>query len=303
MGRYKLGLIGICIFIGGCASFSPQFVTTAHDPLLDKNGGVVLLADVCIKRGRVFGDDYVVVAESKTSAEALVSMARNYLSDNGVQVRTTLIPFVCGAWHDSKNPLQKVANNLDDNVRDGTQPFDVSKDLESDSDYVHALTVVATYAFQQPFVPKQNVPSADQQVPLVSLEQFRTATAVVTAKTQASSILYIGVSGLSRSAGQNTIRGIGTFLIGVPVGMATAIATQGFYVVPVLRAIPDSRLMSTALIAPETANVPWSNAVSVTGDPLKLDVDAAEPAVDLLLSSLVRQPASTWSPPGIPPRQ
>jgi len=303
MGRYKLGLIGICIFIGGCASFPPQFLTTAHDPLLDKNGGVALLADVCIKRGSLVRDDYVVVAESRAGAEDLVSVARNYLSDNGVQVRATFIPFVCGAWHDSKNSLQNVANNLDDNVREGTQPFDVSKDLKSDSDYVHALTVVATYAFQQPFVPKQQVASADQQIPLVSLEQLRTATAIVMAKTQASSILYIGVSGLSRSAGQNIVRGTGSFLIGVPVGMATAIATGGIWVAPVLRAIPDSRLMSTALINLETATVPWSNAVSASGDPLKLDAVAAESAVDLLLSRLVRQPTSTWSPPGIPPRQ
>ena len=284
MGRYKLGLLGICIFIGGCAtSLPPPFVTTAHDPLLDKNGGVVLLADVCIKRGRVFGDDYVVVAESKASAEALVSAARDYLSDNGVQVRATLIPFVCGAWHDSKNPPQNVANNLDDNVKVGTQPFDVSKDLERDSDYVHALTVVATYALWHPFMPKHRVEAADRRIPLVNLEQLRTATAIVTAKTQASTMLYIGVYGHSRSAGQDIVHGIGSLLT--------------------LRAIPNGRLMSTALIALETTNVPWSNAVSVTGDPLKLDVVANESAVDLLLSRLVRQPASTWTPPGIAPRR
>ena len=299
MDQYRLFLIGLLILFGGCASLPPpKFVTMAHDPLLDKNGGVVLVSDVCIKRGAVGRDDYVVVAESKAGAKALVNAVRNYLSDNGVQVRATLIPFVCGAWHDSKNSLQKVANNLDNSVRDGKPPFDVSEDLGgSDSDYVYALTVVATYAFQHPFLPKQKVTSADQQVPLVSLEQLRTATAIVTAKTQASSILYIGVSGLSRSTGQNIIYGIGSVLIGTTIGVATG----GTAVFPV--PVPNSRLMSAALINLETANVPWSNAVKDNRDPIKPNVVATQSAVELLLSHLVHPEASTWSPPGIAPRQ
>src|SRR5262249_14729019 len=154
----------LLLLVGGCASIPPKFVTTAHNPLLDKNGGVVLLGDACIKRGAVGSDDYVVVAESKAGVKTLMNVVGDYLSDNGVQVQMTLIPFICGASHDSKNSLQKVANNLDDSVRDGRQPFDVSENFGGDSDYVHALTVVATYAFQHPFLPKQKVTSANQQV-------------------------------------------------------------------------------------------------------------------------------------------
>lgn len=309
MGLYRWGLIWLLVLLGGCASAPAKFmaaggfVTTAHDPLLDKNGGVVLLADVCIRRGSLVRDNYVVVEESKAGAKALVNEVHDYLSTYGVQVRATLIPFACGAWQDSKNLPQNVANNLDDSVREGQQPFDVSEDLKSDRDYVHALTVVATYAFQHPIVPKQEATPADQQVSLVSLEQFRAAMAIVTAKTKASSILYIGVSGLSRSAGQNVVRGTGSFLIGMATGVATLGLGYGIGVAIMPKPIPDSRLMSAAMINLETTKVLWSYTVTSPGDPIKPDVVANQSIVDMLLSGLVLQPAAMWSPPGIPPAQ
>ncbi len=300
MAILRFCLLGLLVLVGGCASHPPKFVTTAHDPLLDKNGGVVLFVDTCIKRGAVVSGDCVVVEESRAGAEALLDVVRNYLSANGVRVRTAFIPFVCGALADSENSPQKVANNLNDNVRDGQRPFDVSEDLGSDSNYVHALTKVGTFAFQHPFLPKQEVTSAsndstDKQMPLVTVEQFRAATAIVAAKTQASSILYIGVSGLSRSTGQNILRGIGSAIIGTVVGVATG----GIIVMP--GPVPDSRLMSAALIDLETAEVEWSNAVRAHGDPVKPDVIAAQSPIELLLSHLVHKEASTWSPPGIAP--
>ncbi len=80
MDRYRWGLLVLLILIGGCASTPPKFITTGHDPLLDKNGGVLLLADVCIRRGSIIRDDYVVLEESKAGAKALVNEARDYLS-------------------------------------------------------------------------------------------------------------------------------------------------------------------------------------------------------------------------------
>ena len=307
--RYSWGLMGLLILLGGCASTPAKFmattgfVTTAHDPLLDKNGGVLLLADVCIRRGSLIRDNYVVVTESKAGAKTLVNEVHDYLSTYGVQVRATLIPFACGAWQDSKNSLQNVANNLDDSVREGQQPFDVSEDLKSDRDYVHALTTVATYAFQHPLAPGQNTNRANPAVSLVTVEQFRAASVIVMAKTKASSILYIGVSGLSRTAGQNVLRGTGSILIGTAVGMATLGAGAGVGLIVMPGPVGDSRLMSATVINLETAEVRWSNIVSAPGDPIKPDVVANQSIVDMLLSGLVRRPASMWSPPGIPSAQ
>ena len=120
-------------------------------------------------------------------------------------------------------------------------------------------------------------------------------------------MLYVGVTGLSRTAGQNFLRGTGSILIGTAVGMATMGMVRvgdnlvGAVIMP--SPIGDSRLMSAAVINLDSAEVQWSNVVSAPGDPIKPNVVAHQSIVDMLLSPLVTRPAPTWSPPGIAPVQ
>lgn len=301
------------LFVGGCSTTPPKFVKTGHAPYLDENGGVLVLIDACVKRSNAFEDDFVIIAETKAVSKALESTVRNYLVANGITVRATLIPFSCGALHTKENSLQKIANNINGSVKNGKQPFDVADLIRGDGEYINSLSILATYAFQQPILEIQRLERLeslnefsqgglfledeydDKLKPFFGVEQFNKAAAIVADRSQASSILYIGQSGLTRSTGQSITEGIGSFI----ATMAIAVATGGLVYLSVFSV--DSSYISATLINLENHEVPWSKSIRFKGDPVNSEILASYENMSLLLSPIVRIPTPEWSYPGNPP--
>lgn len=297
-----LSVIALLTMISACAT-KPSFVAVAHDPLLDRGDGTILVVDVCVKRNVLVGTDYALVSESKKGAQALADASRKYLESYGVRMHAVLIPFVCGAQQPTSNPPYLVADQLDGPPRQAQPPFAVADELTGDPEYLHALAQFSASTFQRPRLPKETVTAGkrNSQQPLVSMEDMRAAVAAIAARTHASAVLYLGVNGLSQSTGKKVAQRVAGVLIGMATGAATLGITGSHGVGIIPGPTPDSWVMSASLVNLGNTQIVWSEAVKAYGDPLKADVISQSGPIDLLFSSLVRRDSSTWTPPGAPP--
>lgn len=97
--QFALAIVVLGQFATGCAGINRTSYIVGHDPILDKNGGALVVADVCIQYDSVGDPDYYVVSESKASAQALSEALRTALTDKGVQVREVIVPFCVRPEH------------------------------------------------------------------------------------------------------------------------------------------------------------------------------------------------------------
>ena len=165
--------------------------------------------------------------------------------------------------------------------------------IKDDPQYLNALSVVSSYAFERAAVSGNAPGTNDGNMPgreapkSVDIEEFRTAVDVIKNRTQASSLLFMGVLGTSRSTGKAVAQGIGQFI----VGMTTGVVTGGLVVFVPGHQI-DGRVMEGALIDFESGQLTWSNAVRAGGDPIKPGVIEDPQALDLLFRDIMFKPAS-----------
>lgn len=318
----------LAVMLSACAGAPPKFTVSAHDPILDQNGGVVLITDVCIQYDPV-GDDYVVLKETQVNAAALMNTIKKYLADNGVKVRATMVPFVCGAIQDPDNQLKSVASEIDGDVTESSQPFGVEEGIRRDSIYLDALVKLSTLAYQHPWVknseadtaPAENAATtddtsadfgdpdeADDSIEKVreifSSQEYKDALDIVAKRTNSSSVLYVGASAISVSSGKRASSVLGNILVAVASAVAIGPVGVGggqyaFAVAPTPTS--DSRIMSASLINMDSKEIIWSNSLTVGGDILDDAKITNIGSIDLLLTSMVRSEASVYSPPGAPP--
>ncbi|MGR3310562.1 MAG: hypothetical protein ACUZ77_07270 [Candidatus Brocadiales bacterium] len=261
----------LCALFASCSVTPPKSQRVTNHPLLYRDGGVLLVADVCIQHDAL-GDahDYFVITEGKAGAQALLDAVREYLENNGIQVSAELIPFVCGARHDSNSLQLSFANQVNGDISVGQQPFGVFDEIKDDPDYVNALSTASTYTFQYAMMPSvranagSNESSSQPPTQLVSSKEFKTAIAQIASRTRASSVLFLSVAGTSISSGKKAMRAVGDFTVGMAIGLATAGLGTGYYVM-FISGHPDGMLMAGALIDLKTGALVWSNAVSASG--------------------------------------
>jgi hypothetical protein len=301
MHLLKLSLTAVlCVLFAACSAAPPKNQRVTNDPLLYRDGGVLLVADVCIQQDAL-GDahDYFVITEAKAGAQALLDATREYLVNNGIQVSAELIPFVCGAIHDSNNMQFRVATHVNGDVSVGQQPFGVFDEIKDDPDYVNALSTASTYTFQYAMMPSagsnadSNKSSSQPPTQLVSSKEFKTAIAQIALRTHASSLLFLSVAGTGTSSGKKTMRVVGnSIIVGILPALVDAGPRTGYHAMPIL-GHPDGMLwMAGVLVDLKTGALIWSNGVSAYGNPIKPDVVANVKAVKLLLRDLIYQDAS-----------
>jgi len=197
------------LLLGGCAQNARQAYIVAHNPIMDRNGGVLLLADVCVKRDVVGDDDYFMIDESKAGARAILDSTREYLQKNQVTVSRQYIPFVCGSLSQgNKGKTFKVAEKLDGTVTEKRPPFAVDPAIKGDPQLVEALSKLSADAFRRSSVMRitQQAKWTGKKPPhlspaAVSPEEIAAASKLVATKMHASSIVYLGVNGTSISNG------------------------------------------------------------------------------------------------------
>jgi hypothetical protein len=296
--KFSVAAIVICV-LTACSATPPKSQLVSYDRTLGQQGGVVLLVDVCIQRDALGDtDDYFVIAESKSGAHAVLGALKKYVQDSAIPIRTALIPFVCGARHDTHNSSIRVADSVDSPVHDAQQPLGVSEMIKDDPQYVNALSVVSSYAFERAAVSGNAPGTNDEDMPsreapkIVDIEEFRTAVDVIKNRTQASSLLFLGVIGTSRSTGKAVAQGIGQFIVGMTTGVVTAGLGTGYYLVFVPGHQIDGRVMEGAVIDFESGQLTWSNAVRAGGDPVKPGVIEDPQVLDLLFRDIMFKPAS-----------
>lgn len=296
--KFGVAMGAICVLVA-CSATPPESRRVSHDPVLSRESGVLLLVDVCIQRDALGdADDYFVITEAKSGAQMLLDALHKYVQDSGIPIRAELIPFVCGARHDTHNSSIRVADSVNGPVRDAQQPLGVSEVIRDDPQYVNALSIMSTYAFERAAVSGAaakvsygNPPSGNAAMN-VGPNEFRTAADVIKSRTQASSVLFLGVLGISRTTGKATVQAIGGFILGMGVAVATAGLGTGYYLLFIPGHQIDGRVMEGALIDLESGQLTWSNAVQAGGDPIEPKVMANAEALDLLFRGVMFQPTS-----------
>jgi hypothetical protein len=292
------GIVFVMV-LTGCASPKQKFIV-AHDPIMDENGGVVLIADVCVKQDVIGDDDYFVIAEAKEGAKALLSSARKFLEEKQVMIRNELIPFVCGAFsHGNNNASLKVAERIGEEIKESRPPFAVAPEIGNDPELVDALGKLATDSFQRSMIQKTNDEAKrtrkalpGQPPIIVSPDELKAATKLIAEKMGVSSVLYLGVNGTSISTGKAFAQNMLKISVGMVTGVATGLATGGlFWVAYMPGGDVDWRYMTGGLVNLNSGECSWTSWASGPGDPLKPKVVAEERLLNTMLFSLVHKPA------------
>ncbi|KAB2875743.1 MAG: hypothetical protein F9K36_04495 [Burkholderiaceae bacterium] len=296
MTRRSLPALTIVALTIGCAAPPPPTVQrlVAHGAAADAAGTLVVL-DVCLNHSPLTAGDYFVVAEAKQGAGAMERVVRQFLDAADLRNRTTLIPFVCGALHDTANTPKRVADAIDAAVSERTQPLWVAPELAADVEYVNALQTLATHLFRRSVAAyakdEPPPPEAAGTDAAADNERARRAAAVVVQRSGRSSLLYVGVTGHSLSSGKATAaivaRAAAAMAMTAAIGPVFIAGGTSYYVVFVPGGPVDRRQMAAGLYDLNQGQLLKSRVVSGGGDPMKPEVLAERDGLNLLLRDLL----------------
>lgn len=295
MARCTRLILTIALAVAGCAASPPPTVqrVAAHGAVADA-GGVLVVLDVCVNYSPLATGDYFVIGNARQGANALEIAARPFLDAADLRTRTALIPFVCGALHDTANAPKRVADEVDGSVTEHAQPLWVAPELAKDADYVNALQTLATHVFRRSVAAydKEKVPSSATDTDTAADdERARRAALLVAQRSGRSSLLYVGVTGYSLSSGKAAAAGIARIAAGVAISLAigpvfSAGGTQ-YNVVFVPGGPVDKRQMAAGLYDLKQGQLLRSRVVGGGGDPMKPEVIAERNGLNLLLRDLL----------------
>ena len=297
MLKRSLGIIIVILMLASCAAKPKVRYIHRHDPVMDKNGGVVLLVDVCNQIDVVGKGDYCVVDESREIAAALVEPLKVYLEQNGVFVRTEIVPFVCGAF-DSPENLSLVAEKAGEDVSKAPKPYAISDEFKNDPEYLNSLTTLSTYILER-CILKLLEDSKKKEMPalIVHEDQFKEAVRIIKDRTNASSLVYVGLKGTTISGGKKFGQGLMSFTVAVATGVATmgavTVGETAYGVMFIPGRDSDGRFSIAGLVNMETEELSWKGYKSAgknpyTGDkPLEIFDITKYYQIDSLLKDLV----------------
>ncbi len=264
-----------------CTGAPPSSTVVTHDPTLGRSEGVALLIDVCLQRDGIGSGDYFLIGESETGATISQQQLRVYLQDSGILVREQAT-LICGARHGDAT-LIPAAASMGEVISEQRQPLAAKSQLPMDQEYTDALTVISSYAFERAAATE------DDTNRRISESMFRDAGSIVRNRTNAGSVLFFGALGTSRSGALNTVTGIGKFIVGMGTGLATAGLGGDYYLIFIPGSKISGRIYEGALIDLESGELAWSNAVTVSGNPVKAKNWESDQPLDLLFHDLLFQ--------------
>jgi hypothetical protein len=198
--RFIAATVVFCACVG-CAD-APKSSQVTPDPILARKGGVLLLVDASIHEETLAGENYFVINEAEAGAEAAASALRNYIQVSDIPVRAEVIT-IGGARLTAKDTSISVADNVGGPLRQAPssiscqtkQPLRVPESIRDDLQYVSALCIVSSYALERSGIHGSAATT-------ISAEDFQKAAEVIQNRTEASSVLFLGVLGWSRSSGK-----------------------------------------------------------------------------------------------------
>lgn len=279
------GLIAATLM--ACSAAPPSTNIVTHDSTLSRQQGVLLLVDVCIQKDGL-GDsgDSFIIAESKYGAGKTMDALRFYVTDSDIPINAEIIT-VCAAKHGDKTTIRASAKSGAE-IHNVSQPIYADSTVLQDADYLHALSDVSTYAFERAALNNSKA-DTNNTAKAINNIKFLAAAEIIQLRTGASSILYTGILGTSRSGGKALAQGVGSFLVGMGTGIATAGLGASYYVMFMPGQSISGRFMEGALIDLESGELTWSNAVKVAGNPAKAETWSSPDPLDLLFHDLFFQ--------------
>jgi len=299
--------IGAACALGGCAANPPMSRQVSADPLLERQGGVVLLVDAAVQIETLATDDYFVVDEAKAGGQATMTALRKFAEENNIPVRGEIVS-VGAARLSRDNSQVLVADKAGAERRKASQPLWVTESIANDPEYVSALRVVSTYAFERAAITaaksKDHTKSKNETVPQsVTIDEFHKAADVIKGRTQASSVLFLGVLGKSKSDTSEVVDFVTRFTIGEAVAIGTAGLGTGYYLVFVPGHLTGRNFMTleSALIDLQSGDLTWSNAVKSQEDPIHPEHMANPTTLDLLLHNVMFKAVTPQPGASLPP--
>ncbi len=297
--RACLAAVGVGAVLVGCTATPPKTQQVSNDPLLSKGGGALLVVDVCVQRDELGDGDYFVIDESASGSRAALALMQQYLAPSDLHIRST-IAAVCAARLNADRSLIRAADNVDADKRQAAQPLQISGAHTEDPQYVQALAVISTYAFERAAVEKESKPDdqetrQSEQAAAVQAHEFRAAASVIQIKTGASSVVFLGALGTSRSTGKAVAQRLGSMAVGLVTGVATAGLGTGYYVIFRPGYQIDGVVMEGALIDLHSGELTWSNAVRAGGDPVHPETIANRPMFEMLFREVMFRPVAEQS--------
>lgn len=292
--KRTLSTLTLALAAAGCAAPPPSVQrVVAHGAAADA-GGTLLVVDVCLNHSPLTEGDYFVIANARQGAKALELATQQFLDAADVRVRSSLIPFVCGALHDPANVPKRVADEIDGAVSERAQPLWVAPDLVADADYVNSLQILASHVFRRSLAAydKDKPPAPDARPDTPADDQLaRRAAATVARKSGRSTLLYVGVTGHSLSSGKAAAAGVARVVAGVAMSIAVGPVFTGGGVQVNAIFVPggpvDKRQMAAGLFDLRQGQLLRSRVVGGGGDPMKPEVLAERDGLNLLLRDLL----------------
>lgn len=257
--------------------------------------GTLLLVDVCLNESPLIGDEYFVIANSKDAARVVLAAAEKYLGAIGFTNITGIVPFVCGAAHNTTGAPERVANLIDGDVLTLRQPFAVDETVAKDEEYLNALKTISTYIYQSALFRFSHAKSNDQPEGAVSpvARGYIVDGAIDKIKERSlkTNLVYIGITGTSLSSGKAAALGIARFASGlvfsVAAGPLFSAGGTGYYLVYVPGGITDGSQIASGVLDLRTGKLTGANVISVLGDPMKSEIFIQKDAMRLLLRDVV----------------
>lgn len=282
----------VCILslLSACSAAPPARHVVSHDPTLSRQEGVLLLVDVCIQKDAIGEDeDFFVIAESKYAAQTSLNILRSYVADSNIPIRAE-ITAVCAAKHGAAKHIL-VSDNFNAEPRHAPQPLYINNGLEPDEQYVNAISTISTYAFERAAIDNNDNKALENAT--VTTLTFLESADIVRDRTNASSIVFLGALGTSRSAAKTVAQGIGGFVVGLGTGIATVGLGTGYYVMFTPQYSGTGSILEGALIDLESGELTWSNAVKPYGDPIEAETWLEPQPLDLLFHDLLFKRAAS----------
>lgn len=293
-----------------CSTIPPRFVSRGHHPVIDRDGVAYLLTDVCIQYDALgVDDDRFLGNDSRTIASSMTETISEYLSKNGIKVNSRQEPLVCGAIHNAGNTPEQFSSNYDSPIVTTSQPFEVSNELSSNTQYLTALRNISSYAFQHAGNKSNNIFSGARPYE-VSIADFKASAKFLMDKSGQYNLLYVGVTGIRESQGKRTLKAAVASALSAGIATAGAVTQQQIsplhmtpdgklyksgvvYTYPVFYPIPgvSGKQVVAGLIDLRSGELVWNNE-------LDSSVITNTNSIDLLLFDVAHKRTTQWSPPG-----
>lgn len=294
-------LVSALLTVSGCAN--PKLNTLLHDARLDKNGGPLLVVDVCIAHDAI-GDanDYYMITESKAAATAMISAAGRLLFEKGVNVREGVAPYVCGVLVGDSEAAFPLMQTVGAERTWAQRPFSPSPAMLADTEYATALSVLSTVGYKQGaekdlarFLYTEHEARRPKFSRHYSQSEVRDAAAVVARKSQASSAVFISVLAYTQSSEKSNAITAGRILGGVA---SLLVSRGGFLLIP--GGAVDGRTMTASAFDLTDGTMFWAESFHVNAESRSPEGITVAAGVSRLLHDLLHEPDNRLPRPNQP---